>query len=232
MQFLEAKFARCQMQFPEGEAVFCPTSFLAMYSGKFTRMLPCVLHTAAGVCLSLLCCEVWAGETDESGFTVGADAQPFLTQGWAGPELGRILSESAVDDLPRHVFADGRGLPPGEGNARDGAILYAGLCAECHGSEGQGGRALELVGDRSLLDTEYPDRGLAVFWPDAPTLYEYIYRAMPPEQPASLQPDELYAILAHLLELNGLLDPGVVLDKRSLSNILMPNRYGFRTIKR
>ena len=67
-------------------------------------------------------------------------------------------------------------------------------------------------------------------WPYAPTLYEYVYRAMPPDQPASLTPDEVYAVLAHLLALNHLHDSDVALDAGTLSRIEMPNRHGFRTI--
>ena len=154
----------------------------------------------------------------------------WISGNWQGPKLGQPLSQADINHLPRHVFADGRGLPAGEGNAREGGALYTQLCASCHGSRGQGGKALELVGDRSLLATEFPDRGIAVYWPNAPTLFEYVYRSMPPEKPASLGASQLYAILAHGLELNGLLAPGSSLDAALLSAIEMPNRKGFRTI--
>ena len=108
----------------------------------------------------------------------------WITGVWAGPALGQPVSKEALKDEPRHVQADGSGLPAGQGNASEGAVLYAQQCASCHGNRGQGGKALELVGDRSLLATEFPDRGIAVFWPNAPTLYEYVYRSMPPDNPA------------------------------------------------
>ena len=149
---------------------------------------------------------------------------------WNGPDLGQPTSPEAIHDLPRHVQADGSGLPAGEGNAREGAALYAQQCARCHGDRGQGGRALALVGDRSLLATEYPDRGIAVFWPNAPTLFEYVYRSMPPERPATFSASQVYALLAHVLELNGLLAPGRSLNAATLSAINMPNRDGFRTL--
>jgi cytochrome c len=154
----------------------------------------------------------------------------WLLQGWVGPGLGRELPLKDAESLPRHVFPDGRGLPEGEGRAVDGALLYAESCAGCHGTQGQGGRAMELVGDRSLLTTEYPDKGIAVYWPHAPTLFEYIYRSMPPDKPASLTTDELYAVIAHLLTLNGLLEEGDLLNATALSNITLPNRQGFRTV--
>lgn len=159
-------------------------------------------------------------------------ADPWISGTWQGPALARSLSKADLQDLPGHVFADGKGLPVGEGNASDGAVLYAQLCASCHGDEGQGGKALELVGDRALRASEFPDRGIAVYWPNAPTLYEYVYRSMPPEKPASLSASQLYSILAYVLELNALLAPGVALDAGVLSAIEMPNRQGFRTIAR
>lgn len=159
-------------------------------------------------------------------------ADPWINGVWKGPALAQPLSTTEVHDLPRHVFADGNGLPEGKGLATDGAVLYAQLCASCHGSQGQGGKALELVGERSLLASEFPDRGIAVFWPNAPTLYEYVYRSMPPQQPASLSANQVYALLAYVLELNTLLAPGKVLDAATLSTLDMPNRQGFRTIAR
>ncbi len=143
--------------------------------------------------------------------------------------LGRELSQAEVESLPAHVFADGTGLPEGSGDAQQGKQLYSKHCADCHGSVGQGGRAVELVGDRELLATDIPDRGIAVYWPYAPTLFEYVRRAMPPDKPYSLSVDEVYSVVAHLLELNGLAQPGEVVDAAYLSNLDMPNRDGFRS---
>lgn len=148
------------------------------------------------------------------------------------PGLGVPLSDEQLQALPAHVFPDGTGLPDGSGTAEQGAALYSEHCANCHGSVGQGGKALELVGDRSLLATEYPDKGIAVYWPYAPTLYEYINRAMPPATPGMFSNDELYSLVAHLLVINGVFDEAKVLDKQSLSHIKLPNETGFNTIAR
>lgn len=145
------------------------------------------------------------------------------------PQLGRILDAGEVADLSNHVFADGIGLPEGRGDSQQGTELYARHCASCHGSKGQGGSALELVGDRSLLATEYPDRGIAVYWPYAPTLFEYIKRAMPPDKPYSLTDNQVYAVIARLLELNGLVPSGQSVDAAYLARLQLPNRQGFRS---
>lgn len=143
--------------------------------------------------------------------------------------FGRALSPDEVAALPKHVFSDGVGLPVGEGTSSQGEPLYRMHCAGCHGSVGQGGRALELVGDRALLASDIPDKGIAVYWPYAPTLFEYIRRAMPPEKPYSLSVNEVYAIIAHLLVLNELSAPEQRVNAEFLSNLKMPNRDGFRS---
>ena len=68
-----------------------------------------------------------------------------------------------------------------------------------------------------------------MYWPYAPTLFEYIKRAMPPEKPYSLVDDQIYSIIAHLLELNGLIAPGTRVDAALLSSLSMPNRDNFRS---
>lgn len=146
------------------------------------------------------------------------------------PGIGTPLEQAQLGNLPQHVFPDGSGLVSGQGTVQAGEPLYKDHCAQCHGSNGQGGRALELVGDRTLLDSKFPDRGIAVYWPNAPTLYEYVYRSMPPENPASFSSDEMYSLLAYLLFLNDLIAADVVVNAKVLSNIRMPNRDGFRTI--
>jgi len=173
---------------------------------------------AGSVCVYLLlCCAMTAGVFGRGA--IAADARPGL---------GEAMSEAELSGLPKHVFANGEGLPPGSGSAARGEKIYASLCAGCHGDRGQGGSAMELVGDRSLLATEYPDRGIAVYWPYAPTLFEYIKRAMPPDKPYSLGDNEVYSVIARVLELNGLIEAGREVDAAVLSALQMPNRNNFR----
>ena len=133
------------------------------------------------------------------------------------------------DSLPSTVFADGTGLPPGRATAAEGADLYAARCAGCHGAAGEGASAVELVGDASSLDSAYPDRGIAVHWPYAPPLFDYIRRSMPPDAPWSLSAIETYAVLARVLELNGLVDAVTPVDAGFLATLPMPNVNGFES---
>ncbi len=50
---------------------------------------------------------------------------------------------------------------------------------------------------------------------------------MPYESPGSLTNDEIYGVVAHLLNLMGLVGEDDVLDRKSLPRIEMPNRDGF-----
>jgi cytochrome c len=64
-------------------------------------------------------------------------------------------------------------------------------------------------------------------YPYAPILFDYIRRAMPMNEPQSLTSDEIYAVSAYLLNLNGLFPADGVMDAKSMTAIQMPNRNGF-----
>lgn len=141
--------------------------------------------------------------------------------------LGRTLSAEEINALDTHIFPEGEQLPDGEGTFAAGKSIYQEQCASCHGGMGEGAIAVELVGDRSLLTTAYPDKGIGVYWPYAPTIFQYIQRAMPPENPGLLSDTELYSLIFYLLYLNNLLPEGGKFDRQTLADIKLPNRDGF-----
>ena len=143
-----------------------------------------------------------------------------------GPHLGKPLTPADLEGFDIHVFPDGTGLPEGSGNTETGAKLYEALCASCHGPQGIGGSAGELVG-RSPLNGPHPDQSIGNYWPYATTLFDFIRRSMPLNAPRSLSSDQVYALTAYILEINGLITKGALLDKKSLPTIQMPNRDGF-----
>lgn len=123
---------------------------------------------------------------------------------------------------------DGKGLPPGKGSVAQGEKLFAQQCASCHGEFGEGnGRWPELMGGQGTLRSEDPRKTIGSYWPWAPTIFDYVRRTMPFTAPQSLENDEVYAIVAYLLNLNDLLPADAVLDAKSLADIKMPNRDGF-----
>ena len=125
------------------------------------------------------------------------------------------------------VRPDGKGLPDGSGTVSRGTTVYAQNCAACHGGNGQGGIKDRLVGGQGTLASDQPIKTVASFWPYATTLFDYIHRAMPYQAPGSLSADDTYALVAYILNLNGIVANDAKLDKASVPKIKMPNREGF-----
>ncbi|MFL6828239.1 MAG: c-type cytochrome, partial [Bradyrhizobium sp.] len=100
---------------------------------------------------------------------------------------------------------DGAGLPPGKGTVERGSVVFAEQCAGCHGTFGEGeGRFPKLVGGAGTLRNDRPELTVGSYWPFAPTLWDYINRAMPMGTPHTLSADDVYALTAYILNLNEL----------------------------
>jgi len=151
-----------------------------------------------------------------------ASAPPRQTYG-----LGRPASAQEIAGWDIDVRGDGAGLPPGRGDVQTGREIYAQQCAACHGDAGQGGPMDRLVGGAGTLATDKPVKTVGSFWPYATTLFDFIRRAMPYTAPQSLSPDQVYAVVAYVLYLNGIVPRDAVLDARTLPMVKMPNRNGF-----
>lgn len=152
----------------------------------------------------------------------------MATSGASANGLGTPLTASDVAPWDIDVRYDGAGLPSGSGTLEQGDEIYAERCAHCHGDFGEGnGRNPLLIGGEGSLNTTQPARSVGSLWPYAPTLFDYIRRAMPYGDAQSLSADETYAVTAYVLNLNGLWETEDPLDKASLSIIQMPNRGGF-----
>ena len=57
----------------------------------------------------------------------------------SSPRLGEPLSGDEVDAIDNSIDSSGSNLPTGSGTAIDGASVYAGKCAVCHGPGATGG---------------------------------------------------------------------------------------------
>lgn len=156
----------------------------------------------------------------------GAIGSPVLHAG-QGPGLGRPIPLDEIAEMSIHVFPNGSGLPPGRGTAAEGREIYDSQCASCHGPNGSGGSAEELAGARNSLTDDPPDKTIGTYWPYATTLFDYIRRSMPLNAPRSLSADQVYAVTAYLLYLNGVIERDRILDEATLAGIQMPNRNGF-----
>ncbi len=136
-------------------------------------------------------------------------------------------------ELARFVspLADGRGLPPGSGSVAQGKVLYAQQCGMCHGAQLQGGLGDRLIGGRGTLVNADPKKApiktVESYWPYATTLFDYIYRSMPLNAPASLSYDQVYALCAYILAEAKIVPEDAVIGADNLAKVVMPNRDGF-----
>ena len=150
---------------------------------------------------------------------------PALAQ---APQFGQAIAPANIAPWDISIGPDGAGLPPGGGTASQGEAVYAGRCQACHGEKGKGGPNDALVGGiGSLAPGKSPVKTVGSYWPYATTLFDYIRRAMPFPEPKSLTNDEVYAVSAYILNLNGVVGTDEVLDAQSLPKVQMPNRDGF-----
>jgi mono/diheme cytochrome c family protein len=141
--------------------------------------------------------------------------------------VGRPPTAEEVKAWDLTIPPDGQGLPPGSGTAALGQAIYTERCASCHGEKGEDPKYSRLVGGHGTLTTDKPIRTIGSFWQYATTLWSYIRRAQPFDDPGSLTADQVYAVTAYLLHLNGIIGEQDVLDAQTLPLVKMPNRDGF-----
>lgn len=150
---------------------------------------------------------------------------------WAdAPKLGVAAAADVVARWDTTVFPDGRGLPQGRGTPQEGKAIYNKKCSNCHGPEGRGETAEELSGNELALSDPDTSQTIGSYWPYATTLFDYTRRAMPMDAPGSLTADEVYALSAYLLQINGVIADGEEMNAATLAKIRMPNRDGFKRI--
>jgi len=161
-------------------------------------------------------------------------------------KFGRTPTEKEYEEWNTDVMADGTGLPEGEGSVEDGEEIYESKCVMCHGDFGSGGGGYPslskgnaydlhktLTNQRIKPDTDGPVRVFGTYWPQASTLWWYIKDAMPHPMTGSLSDDEVYALVAYILNINEMEIDGVevddeyVLNREKFLKIKMPNRDGF-----
>jgi cytochrome c len=141
--------------------------------------------------------------------------------------VGRPPTAEEMRALGSAIAPDGTGLPQGAGTVAAGRTLFAAQCARCHGPDGEGQVGPRLVGGQGTLASPRPLRTVGSFWPYATTLWDYVNRAMPFDRPGALAPSEVYAAVAYVLHLNGIIGEERVMDATTLPQVKMPNRDGF-----
>ena len=147
----------------------------------------------------------------------------------AGPYLGKPIDAADLAAWDISIQPDGSGLPPGSGVPAEGAKIFASGCAQCHGQDGKGTpiSPTPLVGGGPITDISAAAKTISNFWPYPTTVFDYIRRAMPWQQPMTLTNDQVYALTAYILASNKLIGENDAMDAKTLPKVQMPNRDGF-----
>ncbi|MCA3245715.1 MAG: c-type cytochrome [Tagaea sp.] len=159
------------------------------------------------------------------------------------PGIGRPATRAEVQAWDIDVRPDFQGLPRGKGTVAQGEEIWEAKCASCHGTFGEANHTFSpIVGGTTARDMEtgrvanlrrqdYPQRTTFMKAPSVATLYDYIRRAMPWTNPKSLSDDEVYAVLAYMLNLADIVPAEFELNERTIRDVQnrMPNRNGMTT---
>ena len=147
----------------------------------------------------------------------------------SGAAFGKPISEKDLQAWNIDIRTqDGQGLPAGQGNAVAGEKIYNAKCASCHGPDAKGGPVFgSMVGGIGSFKTNTRVLTPGSMYPYAPILFDYVRRAMPMDKPQTLTNDEVYALSAYILNLNGLVGKTDEMNSKTLAAVKMPNRDGF-----
>lgn len=159
------------------------------------------------------------------------------------PGIGRDATVKEVAAWDIDVRPDFKGLPAGAGSVATGQDVWEGKCASCHGFFGESGEVFSpLVGGigkediktgrvAKLTDASFPGRTTFMKVSSLSTIWDYINRAMPWTAPKTLTTEEVYAVTAFLLNLNGIVPDNFTLSDKNIEEVQkrMPNRNGMTT---
>lgn len=156
------------------------------------------------------------------------------------PGVGRDATPAEVAAWDIDVRPDFKGLPPGSGTVLRGGDIWEGKCASCHGSFGESNEVFTpIVGGTTaddirtgrvaaLAGNSQPQRTTLMKVSTVSTLWDYIHRAMPWDNPKTLSPDDVYAVTAYLLNLGEIVPEDFELSDKNIADVQarMPNRNG------
>ena len=163
-----------------------------------------------------------------------------LAQGRAYDGIGRVATPAELAAWDTDVRADFKGLPKGSGSVAQGQQIWEAQCATCHGMFGESNLVFQpIVGGTSaddgargrstrLTDASFPGRTTLMKLPSLSTLWDYVQRAMPWTAPKSLSPDQVYSVVAYMLNLGGVVPDDFVLSDATIAQAQarLPNRDG------
>jgi S-disulfanyl-L-cysteine oxidoreductase SoxD len=157
--------------------------------------------------------------------------------------IGRVATPQEIAAWDIDVRPDFKGLPPGAGSVAKGQDVWEGKCASCHGVFGESNEVFApLIGGTTAEDiktghvanlkrSDYPGRTTLMKASNLSTLWDYINRAMPWNQPKSLSVEEVYAVTAYMLSLGNVVPADFTLSDKNIREVQqrLPNRNGMTT---
>lgn len=193
-----------------------------------------LLLGAAAVALAIAGCAGTGGGgggMSATGIPLGATGPHEVQALPDKPRFGQAVSEADLAAWNIDIRTpDGRGLPAGRGTVAEGQKIFQAKCVACHGEGAKGGSMYgSMVGGIGSFKTNARVLTPGSMYPYAPILFDYIRRTMPMDSPQTLSTNEVYALSAYLLNLNGLIPATAVMDQNTLAKVQMPNRDGFIT---
>jgi len=156
------------------------------------------------------------------------------------PGIGRDATPREVAAWNIDVRPDFQGLPAGSGSVAKGQEVWESKCSSCHGVFGESNSvANPIIGGTTKDDiktghvaalrrTDYPARTTFMKVNTLSTIWDYVNRAMPWNAPKSLKTDEVYAVVAYLLNMAEVVPDNFVLSDKNIREVQekMPNRNG------
>jgi cytochrome c551/c552 len=154
--------------------------------------------------------------------------------------IGRAATPKEVAAWDIDVRPDFKGLPKGSGTVRRGQEVWDGKCASCHGTFGEsnevftpivGGTTAEDIKSgrvAALSNGRQPQRTSMMKLATVSTLWDYINRAMPWNEPKSLSVTDVYAVTAYILNMAEVLPDDFELSDANIASVQarLPNRNG------
>jgi cytochrome c len=155
--------------------------------------------------------------------------------------IGREATPAEIKAWDIDVRPDFKGLPKGAGSVSLGERVWEAQCASCHGVFGESNEVFTpIVGGTTKADIEtgrvknlvlgstFPQRTTLMKVATVSTLWDYINRAMPWNAPKSLKTDEVYGVLAYILNLAEVVPADFTLSDENIAEVQkrMPNRNG------
>ena len=95
------------------------------------------------------------------------------------------------------------------------------------GTKAREGTPSSLVGGKGTLRSPRPLKTVGSYWPYATIVWDCVNRAMPFDQPGMLTVNQVYAVVAYQLAMNGIIDEAHELSDSTLPDVRMPNRDSF-----